>query len=99
MHAVAGEIVEIAVKGKMHREAVMDISRNAVETKIIEPEIPTALPGMGEAKTNPGLMIRLREPKLLMATGISKPVGRSNRSALPPPGLFIMRSATSVISR
>ena len=50
------------------------------------------------------IAIRFREPKRLMATGIRlgappRSTGRSNRSAGPPPGLFMHRSAISVISR
>src|SRR5262245_11015414 len=36
---------------------------------------------------------------MLVATGMSKPVGRSNRSAGPPPGDLQARSVTAAISR
>ena len=39
-----------------------------------------------------------REPKTLMASGKREPRGFSNRSAGPPPGIFMVRSAISAIS-
>ena len=46
--------------------------------------------------------IRFQDPSVLMATGKGETwpwmVGFSNRSALPPPGFFISRSAIAVIS-
>ena len=48
------------------------------------------------------MAIRLVEPMVLMASGMAETspltVGRSMRRALPPPGFFISRSASSVIS-
>ena len=48
------------------------------------------------------MAMRLAEPIVLMATGIEETspltVGCSMRSALPPLGFFISRSASSVIS-
>ena len=43
--------------------------------------------------------MRFIEPNRLIATGMSKPVGRSNSSAGPPPGDFETRSVTAAISR
>ena len=43
--------------------------------------------------------IRFIDPKRLIATGMSKPVGFSNSSAGPPPGDFEARSVTAQISR
>src|SRR6185436_2234501 len=43
--------------------------------------------------------IRSSEPNTFDATGISKPVGFSNRSAGPPPGALQARSVTAAISR
>ena len=43
--------------------------------------------------------IRSIEPNTLVATGMSKPVGFSNSSAGPPPGILQARSVTAAISR
>ena len=43
--------------------------------------------------------MRDMDPKRLAATGIEKPVGRSNNSAGPPPGDLQARSITAEISR
>ena len=43
--------------------------------------------------------MRFIEPNRLMATGMSKPVGRSKRRPGPPPGDFDTRSVTAQISR
>ena len=45
------------------------------------------------------MQIRFIEPNRLTATGMSKPVGRSNSSPGPPPGDFDTRSVTAQISR
>ena len=39
--------------------------------------------------------MRFIDPNRLTATGMSKPVGRSNSSAGPPPGVFDTRSVTA----
>ena len=43
--------------------------------------------------------IRSVDPNRLVATGMSKPVGRSNSSPGPPPGSLQTRSVTAAISR
>ena len=49
--------------------------------------------------TPSAMHMRFIEPNRLSATGTSKPVGRSNSSAGPPPGDFDTRSVTAAISR
>jgi len=55
------------------------------------------------SSTPSAIAMRFQEPKRLMATGMSlmepsSSTGFSKSSALPPPGLFMTRSAISVIS-
>jgi hypothetical protein len=49
--------------------------------------------------TPSAMHIRFIDPKRLIATGMSKPVGRSKSNAGPPPGDFDTRSVTAAISR
>ena len=49
--------------------------------------------------TPSAMHMRFIEPNRFTATGMSKPVGRSNSSPGPPPGDFDTRSVTAQISR
>ena len=48
-----------------------------------------------ECPTPSAMQMRFIEPNRLMATGTSKPVGRSNSSPGPPPGDFDTLSVTA----
>ena len=49
--------------------------------------------------TPSAMQMRFIEPNRFTATGMSKPVGRSNSNPGPPPGDFDTRSVTALISR